>query len=125
MKNTKTDLVSEKLSVFSDQRFAENEQLKTNNCMTGRAMSKNEQFEYESFQDNDSISKYLQALIQGFEKGKLTFSSDLDNIVLEPNGLLQFGIKARKKGSKNKLSIKISWKDSKKKDTNETIFINS
>lgn len=76
-------------------------------------MSKEEQFHYESFQDNKSISKYLQALIEGLERGQISFSSQSGNIVLTPEDLLQLTIKARKKDYKNKLTIKISWKDSK------------
>ncbi len=76
-------------------------------------MARDEQFEHESFQDNETIGKYLDALVEGFQKGTITLSSEGDQVVLSPNNLLQFQVKARKKGSKSKLSIKISWKESK------------
>jgi amphi-Trp domain-containing protein len=76
-------------------------------------MAQDEQFEHESFQDNETIGKYLGALLEGFQKGTITLSSEGDQMVLTPNNILQFQVKARKKGSKNKLSIKISWKESK------------
>ncbi len=88
-------------------------------------MAKDEQFEYESLQDNESIGKYLQALIEGFENNRITFSSESDTVVVHPGSMLQFAVKVRKKDNKNKLSIKISWKDSKKKETGEKIFIGS
>jgi len=88
-------------------------------------MAKDEQFEYESLQDNKSIGKYLQALIEGFENNKITFSSESNTVVLLPGRMLQFAVKVRKKNNKNKLSIKISWKDLKKKETGEKIFIGS
>lgn len=84
------------------------------------------QFEHESLQDNASISAYLQALMQGFENGKIMFSSGNDEIELHPNNLLQFSVKARKKGEKNKISIKVSWKDSKTQNMKDgNIFIHS
>ncbi|OQX24379.1 MAG: hypothetical protein BWK80_21145 [Desulfobacteraceae bacterium IS3] len=88
-------------------------------------MAKDEQFEYESLQDNESIGKYLQALIDGFEKNKITFSSENNTVVVHPSSLLQFAVTVRKKDNKNKLSIKISWKDSKRKEAGEKIFIGS
>jgi amphi-Trp domain-containing protein len=89
-------------------------------------MAQNEQFDYESFQDSQSISKYLEALIEGFERGRIAFSSENDSLILEPNNLLQFAVKAKRKGGKNKLSIKISWKDSKNKSiTDNKMLISS
>lgn len=88
-------------------------------------MAKDDQFEYESLQDNESIGRYLQALIEGFENNKITFSSENNTVTVHPGSLLQFSVKVRKKDSKNKLSIKISWKDSKKKETGEKIVIGS
>ncbi len=76
-------------------------------------MAREEQFEHESFQDNETIGKYLGALMEGFQKGTITLSSEGDQLVLTPNNILQFQVKARKKGNKNKLSIKISWKEPK------------
>lgn len=88
-------------------------------------MAKEEQFEYESLQDNRSIGTYLQALIDGFENNKITFSSESNTVAVHPGNLLQFSVKVRKKDNKNKLSIKISWKDLKKKETGEKIVIGS
>ena len=86
-------------------------------------MSQVSHFEHESIQDNQSISEYLGALMQGFEKGKIEFSSETDEILVNPNNLLQFSVKVRKKGEKNKISIKVSWKDSKKVGGNGNILI--
>jgi len=88
-------------------------------------MSANEQFEYDSLQDNQTIIRYLQALIEGFEKGKIMFNSDDEKVELYPNNLLQFNVKVRKKDDKSKLSMKISWKDLKKREGKDKILITS
>lgn len=74
-------------------------------------MSEKQEFEHESVQDNQTVSQYLRALIEGFESGKVVFTSDRRHLVMEPNNLLEFSIKARKKGEKSKIVLKFSWKD--------------
>jgi len=88
-------------------------------------MAANEQFEYDSLQDNQTIIRYLRALIEGFEKGKIMFNSDEEQVELYPNNLLQFNVKVRKKDDKSKLSMKISWKDLKKREGKDKILITS
>jgi len=75
------------------------------------AQSSNE-FKHESLQDNQSIVKYLEAIKDGFENGKLTLANgDSREMVLEPAGLLNLELKARSKDGRYKLSFKISWKE--------------
>lgn len=74
-------------------------------------VGKQQEFEHESIQDSRTISAYLQALMDGFEGGKIVFKSEDQEIVLFPNDLLELTIKAKRKGEKNKLSLKIAWKD--------------
>lgn len=75
-------------------------------------MGDKQSFNHESVQDNQTVSQYLKALIEGFESGKVVFTSDKHQLVMQPNNLLEFAIKAKKKGQKNKLVLKFSWKDS-------------
>ena len=74
-------------------------------------MGDKQAFEHESVQDNQTVSQYLKALIEGFEGGKIVFTSEKRHLVLQPNNLLEFSIKAKKKGQKNKIALKFSWKD--------------
>ena len=71
-----------------------------------------DKFIFDSLQDSETIKEFLQALTEGFEKGSINLSTNGDEIHLSPKGLLNFTVKARKKGTDNKLSIKVSWKDS-------------
>ena len=74
-------------------------------------MAEKQTFEHESVQDNETVSQYLKALIEGFESGKVVFVSEKRQLVLQPNNLLEFSIKAKRKGEKNKIVLKFSWKD--------------
>jgi amphi-Trp domain-containing protein len=76
-------------------------------------MAKYGNFEYESYQDLETIQKVLESLNQGFTKQRIVLSSGDDTIELEPKNLLKFSLRAKKKENKTKLSIKISWKDGK------------
>jgi amphi-Trp domain-containing protein len=73
-----------------------------------------EKFVFDSLQDSETIRDFLTSLTDGFEKGCITLSTNGDAIELAPSGLLNFMVKAKKKGSANKLSIKVAWKDSGK-----------
>lgn len=68
-------------------------------------------FEYDSVQDTESIIQFLQSLKSGFENGRIVLRSDQEELVLHPEKLLNFAIKARKKGDLCKLSLKLSWKE--------------
>lgn len=70
-----------------------------------------EKFVFDSLQDSETIRDFLSSLTDGFEKGSIVLSTNGDEIVLAPAGMLNFMVKAKKKGNENKLSIKISWKD--------------
>jgi amphi-Trp domain-containing protein len=68
-------------------------------------------FTHESFQDACSIAAYFQSLIEGFEQGSIVLTSDEGELNLHPKDMLTFAVRAKKKGEKTKLTIKISWKD--------------
>ena len=68
-------------------------------------------FEYASYQDLDTIQKFLESLNQGFAKERIVLNSGDDTIALEPKNRLKLSMRAQKKGDKTKLSIRISWKE--------------
>ncbi|GAB6113634.1 amphi-Trp domain-containing protein [Desulfomicrobium salsuginis] len=74
-------------------------------------MSQDEKFEFESVQDCRTIQKYLQALLEGFDQGRLVLSAEGSEIVLHPTGYMKFEVTVKKKGQENKLAIKVGWKD--------------
>lgn len=72
-------------------------------------MEEDGKFVYESVQDNETVSRYLESFVQGFRKGKISLKTSGNEIELEPNNLLQFSVKCEKKGKENKISLEISW----------------
>jgi amphi-Trp domain-containing protein len=82
-------------------------------------------FEYASYQDMNTIRKFLESLNQGFAKERIVLSSGDDTIELEPKNLLRFSVHAKKKEDKTSLSIKISWKEGKIKAAKSHLEIGS
>lgn len=80
---------------------------------TSKASSKAKPFRHESLQDSRAIVRYLNALAEGFEKGTLQFRDQEGEIVLEPNGMIRFGISAEQKSERCDLTLKLSWKQSR------------
>ena len=71
---------------------------------------KSNQFRHESLQDATAVVKYLNALAEGIEKGTLQFRDEQGEIILEPGGMIRFGLEAQKKSDRYSLSLKMSWK---------------
>jgi amphi-Trp domain-containing protein len=89
-------------------------------------MSQDDKFEFESVQDSRTIQKYLQALQDGFAEGRIVLKSEGSEICLHPGGYMKFEVSVKKKGSENKLAIKVGWKDkSDESPASGTIFITS
>jgi len=66
-------------------------------------------FKHESLQDSDSIQQILKVITKGIGKGKVTFSDEDDEIVMEPEGLLQLKLTATREENRQRINIKISW----------------
>lgn len=82
-------------------------------------------FEYRSFQDIDSIGKYLRALADGFEQGRLSFRSGESELQVTPEGLLDFGIKVKEKNGHVKISLKLDWDEVPSRRNSNKLFIES
>jgi amphi-Trp domain-containing protein len=76
-------------------------------------MADRQDFLFESLQDTQTIKGYLESLLEGLDKGKIVLRSNGEEICLEPTNLVKLGIKAKKKGSTRKLTMKLSWKEEK------------
>ncbi len=74
-------------------------------------MSNDGSFKYESIQDTKSILEYIDALKQGFASGKLRVMVRDKELVLEPQGLIEFHLEVKRKGERNKLALKFTWKE--------------
>ena len=66
-------------------------------------------FRHESLQDVASIKKILKALTHGLEKGKVVFSDEDDEIVMEPKGLLHLKLGATQDENRHRINLRITW----------------
>ncbi len=80
-------------------------------------------FRHESLQDSKSIQEFLKAITKGMGKGKLEFSDEGGQIIMTPEGLLNFKLTAVKDDNSNRLDIKISWQQDGPEEQNRTLKI--
>ena len=73
-----------------------------------------QQFKHESLQDKKSIQNMLKSISKALAKGELKFSDQDGEIVMEPKGLLNLKITARKQDGEQRLDVRMSWKTQEK-----------
>lgn len=75
-------------------------------------MSKStDEFNYKALQDRESIVKYLNALLEGFSNGRLLFGVKDQQLILEPQGLIELDVEGERKDGKTKLRLKFQWRE--------------
>ncbi len=84
-----------------------------------------DEFKHESLQDPKSIGQYLEALIEGLESGRVELSDDNGQVVLHPTGLLGLELRARRRGNRSKLQLKLSWTEDQNKARPESLKVKS
>lgn len=82
-------------------------------------MSDYKYFKYESVQDMETITKYLDAIADGFRKGELTLTREGETLLLKPSGLLGFTVEAKLKGGRRKLKFTLGWKEQEQQPEEE------
>ncbi|MCG8405940.1 MAG: amphi-Trp domain-containing protein [Phycisphaerales bacterium] len=70
-----------------------------------------DKFEYESMQDQETITSYMKALVDGLSKGKISLASNGSEVLLTPKGLMRFSIEAKRSDSRSRFTVKISWRE--------------
>lgn len=66
-------------------------------------------FSHESLQDARSIRGILKALLDGIDKGRISFTDEDDEILMEPKGLLHLKLRATQDEYRHRISIRVSW----------------
>jgi len=72
-------------------------------------------FRHDSIQDPKSISAILKALMDGIEKGRVTFSDEDDKITMKPEGLLNLRLTASQEEHRHRINLRISWESRRRK----------
>lgn len=68
------------------------------------------EFSHESFQDRETIVRYLSALCEGLHEGRLRLASNGDSMTLDTPQLVKLDVEAKQKRSRGQLVLKLSWK---------------
>ncbi|MCP5008569.1 MAG: amphi-Trp domain-containing protein [Aestuariibacter sp.] len=66
-------------------------------------------FRHESLQNGKTIQGILDSLSKGMGKGKLSFSDEDGEIVMEPEGLLNLKVTASEYEGRRRINIRITW----------------
>ena len=74
-----------------------------------------DEFKHESLQDLKSIGQYLKALTEGIESGRVELADDNGQLMLHPFGLLNLELRAKRRGNRAKLQLKLTWTEDKAK----------
>lgn len=82
-------------------------------------------FKHESLQSRKSIQDILKALTKGIGKGVVELTDDEGDIILEPEGLLNLKISARKEDSHNRLDIRIRWQTEEEEPKQKSLSVGS
>lgn len=73
---------------------------------------KNEgKFHYESVRDAETLKPFLKALSEAFAAGEVRLSMRDEEIVLRPEGLINFVVEAKSKDGRCKLNVKFAWRE--------------
>ncbi len=66
-------------------------------------------FRHESLQDSKTIQELLQSITRGIGKGKLTFSDEDGELMMQPEGLLNLKLTASQDEARHRIDIRITW----------------
>jgi amphi-Trp domain-containing protein len=81
-------------------------------------------FRHESLQDNKTIQDILKSITNGFAKGKLAFSDDEGEIVMEPEGLLKLKVVASQDDIRHRVNIRIAWESEETVTRKKPLLVN-
>ena len=80
-------------------------------------------FRHESLQDAKTIAELLKSITKGIGKGKLTFSDEDGEIVLEPEGLLNLKVTAEKEDMRHRLTVRVTWSPQEQPKTKKVLSV--
>jgi amphi-Trp domain-containing protein len=82
-------------------------------------------FRHESLQDPKTIQELLKSITKGIAKGKLTFSDEDGEIVMEPEGLLNLKVTASQDDGRNRVNIRITWQAENRTKQKKPLIVES
>ena len=86
-------------------------------------MAADDDFRHESVQDRQSIVRYLQAVTAGIESGRIELGTGDTTFELQPDGMIELQVRAKRKGDRVKFSIKLHWREDGDDDGDDALEI--
>ncbi|PRQ05755.1 hypothetical protein ENSA5_00750 [Enhygromyxa salina] len=86
-------------------------------------MAAEDDFRHESVQDRRSIVKYLHAITAGIEQGQIELGTADHMLALEPGGMIELEVQAKRKAGRVKFSIKLHWREDEEEPSTEVLEI--
>ncbi len=80
-------------------------------------------FRHDSLQDAETIAELLKSITKGIKRGKMTFSDEDGEIVLEPEGLLNLKVTAEQEETRQRLNIRITWHPQEKEKAGKPLSV--
>lgn len=82
----------------------------------------NTQFKHESLEDRNSVLKYLNAIKNGIEQGRLTLGSDDQLLIFEPKKRMRFEVSVKRHHARVTMNVDISWQEDDPSQREELII---
>lgn len=68
-------------------------------------------FEHESIEDQESVIKYFETIVEGLKSGNIKFGNAKKTVEVSPNGLLKLKINVNRNAKKVKMAMNLEWKE--------------
>ncbi len=81
-------------------------------------------FRHESLQNAEAIQELLKSVARGFARGELVFSDEEDEMIMQPEGLMNLKVTSNQEENRHRINIRITWqieKDDKKRNKSLTV----
>jgi amphi-Trp domain-containing protein len=69
----------------------------------------NDTFKYQTATDPLELARYLTVLAEGVKAGSLTVAEGRMSFTIFPRGLIDLGLKVRRKQGRTRVSLELSW----------------
>ncbi|MCL2028841.1 MAG: amphi-Trp domain-containing protein [Deltaproteobacteria bacterium] len=71
----------------------------------------NDTFKYQTATDPQELARYLEVLSEGVKAGALTVAEGHMSFTIQPKGLIDMGLKVRRKQGRTRVSLELSWSE--------------
>jgi len=86
-------------------------------------MQEKNSFRHESLQDAKTIAELLKSITKGISRGRMNFSDEDGEIVLEPEGLLNLKVTAEQEEMRHRVNIRITWQPREKRKGKKALSV--